>query len=209
MTAKILPIALAILLVATGSAAAQTATETVAPTPAPAAKQDEQPSDAAKSDQAGQNTKPAEEKKTGKDGKPKDKANSKPVDIEADQMEVLQKEKRAIFSGKVNATRDAVNLKTDKLVVTYSETPETDGSKKTDVTFLDAAGNVLIVTRNQRITGEKAHMDVKANKVRVDGNVTVTQGKTTMHGPTLLVDLDNDTSEMTGGRVKGSFVPND
>ena len=207
MTAKILPTALAILLVAAGSAAAQTATETA--TPAPAAKQDEQPSDAAKSDQAGQNAKPAEEKKTGKDGKPKDKANSKPVDIEADQMEILQKEKRAIFSGTVNATRDTVNLKTDKLVVTYSETPETDGGKKTDVTFLDAAGNVLIVTRNQRITGEKARMDVKANKVRVDGNVTVTQGKTTMHGPTLLVDLDNDTSEMTGGRVKGSFVPND
>lgn len=204
MTAKFLPSVLAILLVAAGPAAAQTATETAVPTPAPAAKQDEQPS-ATNAEEA----KPAGDKKAAETGKSKDKANSKPVDIEADQMEVLQKENRAIFTGKVNATRDTVNLKTDKLVVTYSETPRTDGTKKTDVTFLDASGNVLIVTRNQRITGQKAHMDVKANKVRVEGNVTVTQGKTTMHGPVLLVDLDNDTSEMTGGRVKGSFVPND
>lgn len=208
MTAKFLPTVLAMFLLATESAAAQTSTETAAP--APAAKQDEQPAkDAKEAQKSGQDAKPAEDAKPAKDGKTKDKANSKPVDIEADQMEILQKEKRAIFSGKVNAQREAVNLKTDKLVVTYSEKPEADGSKKTDVTFLDASGNVLIVTRSQRITGEKAHMDVKANKVRVDGNVTVTQGKTTMHGPTLLVDLDNDTSEMTGGRVKGSFVPND
>ncbi len=131
----------------------------------------------------------------------------KEVNIEADQMEVLDKEKRAIFTGKVDATRGDVKLNSDKLVVTYSETQQQDGSNKTDVTFLDASGNVLIVTRRQRITGHAARMDVKANKVTVDGNVTVVQGQSVIKGPKLLVDLDTDTSQMTGGRVKGSFVP--
>jgi lipopolysaccharide export system protein LptA len=131
----------------------------------------------------------------------------KEVNIEADQMEVMDKERKAIFMGNVDATRGDVRLKSDKLVVTYNEVQQTDGSKKTDVTFLDASGNVVIVTARQRITGQTAHMDVKANKVTVDGNVTVTQGETILRGRPLLVDLDTNTSQLTGGRVKGSFVP--
>ena len=33
------------------------------------------------------------------------------------------------------------------------------------------------------------------------------QGQTVMNGQQLFVDLNTNKSEMTGGRVKGSFVP--
>lgn len=131
----------------------------------------------------------------------------KEVNIEADQMEVMEKEKRAVFIGNVDATRGDVKMKSDKLIVNYSEVEQADGAKKTDVTFLDASGNVVIVTARQRITGQTARMDVKANKVVVDGNVTVTQGQSVLRGRQLNVDLDTNVSQLTGGRVKGSFVP--
>ena len=57
------------------------------------------------------------------------------------------------------------------------------------------------------VTGKTAHMDVKANKLWVKGGAKVTQGKTVMNGEQLFVDLKTNKSEMTGGRVKGSFVP--
>ena len=131
------------------------------------------------------------------------------VDIEADSMEVLDKEKKAIFKGNVNAKRGNVTLKTENLVVTYTEQPAATegGEKKTDVTFLDADTSVVIITSSQTVTGDSAHMDVKANKVTVKGNVKVVQGKTVMNGQQLFVDLNTNRSEMTGGRVKGSFVP--
>ena len=50
-------------------------------------------------------------------------------------------------------------------------------------------------------------MDVKANKVNIGGNVVVKQGKTIIKGQKLFVDLDKNISEMSGGRVKGSFIP--
>jgi lipopolysaccharide export system protein LptA len=50
-------------------------------------------------------------------------------------------------------------------------------------------------------------MDVQSNQVTVGGNVVVTQGSTVLRGEQLFVDLDKNTSEMTGGRVKGKFVP--
>ena len=35
----------------------------------------------------------------------------------------------------------------------------------------------------------------------------VVQGKTVMNGEQLFVDLNTNRSQMTGGRVKGSFIP--
>lgn len=131
----------------------------------------------------------------------------KNVDIEADQMEILDQQKKAIFKGNVKAVRGKVTLTCDTLDVTYTETPDANGEKKTEVTFLDASGNVVIVSGTQTVTGTTAHMDVKANNLTVKGNAKVVQGKTVMNGQQLFVDLNTNRSEMTGGRVKGSFVP--
>jgi lipopolysaccharide export system protein LptA len=131
----------------------------------------------------------------------------KNVDIEADQMEILDQQKKAVFKGNVKAVRGKVTLTCDTLDVTYTEEPNAQGEKKTEVTFLDAAGNVVIVSGTQTVTGRTAHMDVKANKLTVKGGAKVVQGKTVMNGEQLFVDLNTNRSELTGGRVKGSFVP--
>jgi lipopolysaccharide export system protein LptA len=134
-------------------------------------------------------------------------SSKKDVDIEADRMEVLNDQKKAIFTGRVDAKREDVTLNAEKLVVDYVETPQQDGTKKTEVTFLEATGGVVIVTARQRITGDWAKMDVKADRLTVGGEVTVVQGKTVLKGKQLSIDLKTKHSELTGGRVKGSFVP--
>jgi lipopolysaccharide export system protein LptA len=134
-------------------------------------------------------------------------ATPREVEVEADQMQVLDAEKKAIFKGNVSARRGGVHLTCDVLTVTYVETDDGQGGKKTEVTFLDAQGNVKIVTARQTVTGEAARMDVKANDVTVTGNVKVVQGRTVLSGAKLAVDLDTNRSELSGGRVRGSFVP--
>ena len=133
--------------------------------------------------------------------------SDKAVDIESNEMEILDDKKMAIFTGKVNAKRGDVKLNCDKLDVNYAETEQPDGSKKTDVTFLYATGNVLIVTSKQTVTGEWARMDVKANTINIGGHVKVVQGKTVLTGQKLFVDLDKNKSAMSGGRVRGTFSP--
>ena len=136
-----------------------------------------------------------------------DAKTPKDVDIEADQLEVLDKESKAIFKGHVIAKRGNTTLTCDMLVVTYAETQEANGEKKTEVTFLDASGSTKIVAGRQTITGDTTHMDVKANTVTVQGNVKVVQGKTVITGQRLVSNLDTNKSEISGGRVKGNFVP--
>jgi lipopolysaccharide export system protein LptA len=139
----------------------------------------------------------------------KDSATSQQnVNIEADSMEVLEADKRAIFKGNVNAQRTGTRLSSDQMVVTYQDVPLADGSRRTDVALIDAQGNVEITTARQTITGEHAVLDVAGDLLTVTGNVVVREGSTVIRGAKLKADLKRKTSSMTGGRVRGSFVPN-
>ena len=131
-----------------------------------------------------------------------------PVDIVSNEMEILDAQKKAVFRGAVDATRGTTNLKADTLTVTYAEVKQPDGSAKTDATDLDAKGNVTITTPRETITGDWARFNPQTNKLVVGGKVKLVQGATVLTGNELSADLNTDKIQMTGGRVKGSFVPN-
>ena len=138
----------------------------------------------------------------------KSTSKKQPVDIESNAMEIIDEKNQAVFTGKVVAKRGKVTLHAEKLVVDFIKVKQSDGSDKTTVTFLNATGGVLIITSTQRITGQWARMDVKADRAVVGGNVVVKQGTSIIRGKKLKVNLKTDRSEMTGGRVKGTFTPN-
>ena len=131
----------------------------------------------------------------------------KPVDIESDKMEIVDAEKKAIFTCHVHATRGDTVLTSNEVTVFYSEIKQPDGTTKTDATNIDARGNVVIKTPKETITGDWAKIDPQTNKMVVGGNVKLVQGETVLTGPELHADLDTNQVQMTGGRVKGSFLP--
>lgn len=130
-----------------------------------------------------------------------------PVDIVSNEMEILDTEKKAIFRGAVDATKGTTNLKSDTLTVTYADVKQPDGTTKTDATDLDAKGNVTITTPKETITGDWAKYDPQTEKLVVGGKVKLVQGTTVLVGNELHSDLKTNRTQMTGGRVKGSFLP--
>ena len=110
------------------------------------------------------------------------KTADKQVDIEANQMEIFDTEKKAVFRGNVDAKRTDVSLKCDELTVRYEEVKQPDGSSRTDATDLDAKGNVMIKTNRETITGDWAKFDPQSNELVVGGNVRVVQGTTVLTG---------------------------
>ena len=142
-----------------------------------------------------------------KDAKAKDTKDTTPVDIVANEMEILDKEKKAIFRGAVDATKGTTNIKSDTLTVTYADVKQPDGTTKTDATDIDAQGNVTITTPKETITGDWAKYDPQTEKLTVGGKVKLVQGTTVLQGNQLAADLKTNRTQMTGGRVKGSFLP--
>ncbi len=132
---------------------------------------------------------------------------STPVEVEANEMEIVDADKQAIFRGKVDAVRGSQHIRSDVMTVFYAEAKQPDGTSKSQASKLDAKGNVTITTSKQVITGDWAKMDIVANTLLVGGKVKLTEGKTTLQGEKLTVDLNTERTLMSGGRVKGSFVP--
>lgn len=149
-------------------------------------------------------TKPATVAVTTDEKKDGDK---KPTDIVADSMEILDQEKRAVFTGNVNLKQPDLDWTADKMIIDYQEETKADGTTSTDAKFIDSTGNVKIVTDKETITGKWAKMDVKENKLKVGGNVKVVQKDTILYGELMDTDLDTDKTVMSGGRVKGEFRP--
>lgn len=127
--------------------------------------------------------------------------------VDADSMEVIDAEHRTVFKGNVVATRPTDKIVSDLMIVTTADVKQPDGSMKSVTNFLDAKGNVTITTKTQTITGDLAKFYIQEDKLEVSGNVRVVQGKTTVRGAKLVINLNSNHMQLSGGRVHGSFVP--
>src|SRR5436190_9853485 len=81
---------------------------------------------------------------------------STPVEVEANEMEIVDVNKQAIFRGNVDAVRGSQKIRSDTMTVFYADVKQPDGTTKSQASKLDAKGNVIITTSKQVITGEWA-----------------------------------------------------
>ncbi len=139
------------------------------------------------------------------------KNNKAPINIEADELEIKQKENIAIFSGKVVVIQGKLRLKSAKLVVKYLDSGKKKDGKR-EISKLNATGGVIVTSDTQKATGDWATMDVKKNIVIMGDNVVISQGNNIIRGSKVLVDLNTGYSRIlsankTSGRVRAIFKP--
>ena len=146
--------------------------------------------------------------------------NKQPIEITSDQLEVLQKDNKAIFSGHVVAVQGDVNLKAEKMVVYYkqSESAAKTGGEKNAIQKIDVDGGVFLSTPEETASGDNGIYDVEGQKIFLNTNVVLTREKNVLKGDKLVYDFATGKSTLnaggatsTGGkqRVKAVFVPSD
>jgi lipopolysaccharide export system protein LptA len=157
----------------------------------------------------------------------------KPINIEADALEVDDKKKIATFKGNVSATQGDFNIRAKEIQVIYTAAAKKDpaagapatsalpGGGNADIQQIDARGKVLVTTKdNQTTTSDWAVFEVKKQLVTIGGDVVVTQGTDTIKGSKLVIDLNtglsrfetaaNDTDGAAGvkpGRIQLLVTP--
>src|SRR6185312_7182665 len=171
---------------------------------------------------------------------------NEPVKIESNKLEVREKEKLAIFTGNVFVQQGDTTMRSPELRVFYeADAKDKKGAKKVEepakestpvaatnsaggevattekdvsqkIKKIEALGGVIVVSKDQKATGERADFMMKENIVILTGNVVVSQGQNVMRGDKLIVELNTSKAHMeaagTGGkpgRVQGLFVPSD
>lgn len=168
--------------------------------------------------------KPAPEKAAATPAKPGkgtgvgDFGNSKePIKIDADRLDVYDKEGRAVFTGNVIAIQGDTTMHCTVMDVFYEQNKGQDGEKKapspggmasdSSVKKIFCKGPVTITTKTQTATGDRAEFDRTINKVFLIGNAALTDGPNVTRGERVAYDLDTGVANVEGGRVRALIVP--
>lgn len=136
-----------------------------------------------------------------------------PVEIEADRLEVIDKQGIAIFEGNVSVVQGSTLLKTRQLKVHYVG-GEGAGTAGGNVRRIEATGKVAVRSNDQTASADNAVVDMLKQVATLSGNVSISQGKNIVTGCLLTIDLATNAATLepcksaaNGGRVKMLFTP--
>jgi lipopolysaccharide export system protein LptA len=136
---------------------------------------------------------------------------SGPIKIEADTLEVRDKEKAAAFSGNVVVTRSDTTIRAAKMTVFYSGGGAGAAglpSAEQQVKRIEMSGHVLFVQKDQQGSGDSAIYDKANEMMTMNGNVVLTQGQNVAKGQKLVVNMKTGQARLEG-RPHMIIVPND
>ena len=147
------------------------------------------------------------------------KNSKEPIAIEADALEVFDKEQRAIYSGNVIVTQGDTVMKAKKMVIFYDKPPETAGAAAptapdadTSIRRVEAEGNVVIIDKDQIATGDNGVYENATDMVTLTGNVALSKGQNVTKGSKLVYNLGTGVANVDAGatgRVTSSFISSD
>jgi lipopolysaccharide export system protein LptA len=138
--------------------------------------------------------------------------NSKsPVDVTADNLEVIQPQHVYIYTGNVEAIQDDARLRSPKIFIYTKEKP-TNGAPKPaspmagpdmgSIDHMDAEGPVYYVTPTQNARGDHGHWDADTDTITLEGNVVLAQGKSVGKGDKLIIDRKTGISNLIANNTK-------
>jgi lipopolysaccharide export system protein LptA len=143
--------------------------------------------------------------------------NKEPIKIDADRLDVFDKEQRAVFTGSVVAVQGESTIKCAELTVLYEQQrgqgkPATPAATPGEgaIRRIDCKGPVTIVSRTQTATGDNAVFDRTANRILLTGNVALSEGSSVITGERIVYDLTAGVANVEtkpSGRVRALFVP--
>lgn len=140
-------------------------------------------------------------------------SNSKdPVQIEADSLEVRDRDNMAIFTGNVVVRQKDTVMRTKLLRVFYEPKQAGQAAAPTQsqqIRRYEAEGKVLISQGDQTVSGETGWFDMPTSKAQINTNVVLTQGKNVGTGGRIDVNLTTGQYVLSGGRPTLVFEPTD
>jgi lipopolysaccharide export system protein LptA len=147
-------------------------------------------------------------------------SSKEPIKIDADRLDVFDKEGRAVFTGNVVAVQGESTMNCTLMTVFYEQNrdqaggrgvvPTTQGANDSSIKKIDCKGPVTIVSKTQVATGNDATFDRQANKIYLIGNAALSDGPNVTRGERVVYDLNTGVANIEtkpGGRVKALFVP--
>jgi lipopolysaccharide export system protein LptA len=150
--------------------------------------------------------------------------SKEPIRIDANRLEVFDKEQKAVYSGDVIAVRGTTTTRSSTMTIFY-DNKKTQDDKQNAAAVRSAGGSqppqdgalkriefkgpVSVVNGTQTATANEMIYDALAKKVTLKGNAIVADGPNIQRGELMTYDTEASRAVITnpGGRVQGIFTP--
>ena len=139
-----------------------------------------------------------------------------PVDITADEFEVLNGQCQGIWRGKAEALQDTTRLRADVLKIFYKTGPAKPGGSGSacgDMDRMEAQGSVYYVTPQQKVRSDAAVYEAGSTTITLIGNVVAVEGNNVLTGDRMVFNTQTGSGQMQGSskggktRPRGVFYP--
>lgn len=151
--------------------------------------------------------------------------SKEPIKIDANKLDVLDKDNKAIFSGNVVAVQGETTVRCSVMTVFYEgrgqggqgaapkpaqpAAQQGQGTNDGAIKRIECTGPVTVVSKTQAATSDNAVFDRANNQVIMTGNVALNDGPNITRGDKLVYNTQTGIANVTSsGRVQGFFVPN-
>jgi lipopolysaccharide export system protein LptA len=151
--------------------------------------------------------------------------NSKdPIRIDADRLEVFDKEQKAIYTGDVVAVRGTTTTRSTVMTIFYDNSKQGQGAQSPAAVKpaagsgapqdgalkrIEFKGPVSVVNGSQTATANEMVYDAVGKTVTLKGNAVVADGPNVQRGELMVYKTEESIATITnpGGRVQGVFTP--
>lgn len=131
--------------------------------------------------------------------------SSAPVDISADEQEVINSQCKTIFRGSVEVLQDQARMRAATMTV-YNRRPtpgkappapsQSGANACGDVDRVEADGNVFYVTPEQTVRGDHAVYDYASDTIVVTGDVVAIKGQDVARGDRMTIKTKTNDVKM-------------
>jgi lipopolysaccharide export system protein LptA len=123
-----------------------------------------------------------------------------PIDISADEAEVVKDSCKTVWRGDAEALQDKTRLRARSITAFAAKKGDSCG----DTTRLEADGDVYYVSPEQVVHGDHAVYNQSAGTVVVTGSVIVVQGKNVARGERLTIQVRTQAVTLEGPKGRGT-----
>lgn len=142
--------------------------------------------------------------------------NNDPIQIEADKLEIVDDQNTALLTGNVSVVQGETLMRATRIKVFYERKGE-QGKTKSGIRQIEATGKVAIRSGENKVSADKATINMISETVLMTGNVIVSQTGNVLSACKVTVNLKTNVSNVTpcgssssggsGGRVKILLTP--
>lgn len=125
------------------------------------------------------------------------------IEVTADSLTVSQGDGTAEFIGSVNAGQGSLKITADRLLVEYATKGDTTTG---EIEKMTAFGNVTLTNGEEAAEGQNAVYWVDTGKIKMTGDVLLTQGPNAIAGNVLNIDLNTGDARFEG-RIRTVLQP--